>query len=90
MFESKSCHWVHRLVERWTAQAKDRGHRALEMYEKDLTIDNNHRRALSHVANAFYDEGIAAVKRAKSHGRDRRSGETKDPGPSDGSFGESI
>ncbi len=63
MFESKSCDWVHRLAKRWTIQAKDRGQRALEMYEKDLKIDNDHQRALRHIANAFYDEGLGAIER---------------------------
>ncbi len=61
MFESRSCNWVHQLAERWISQARDRGQRALEMYEKDLKSDNDHERALRHIANAFYDEGLEAI-----------------------------
>ncbi len=51
---------LEELYNYWIAQARDRGQRALEMYEKDLKIDNDHTRALRHIANAFYDEGITA------------------------------
>ncbi len=51
------------LVEHWVAEARDRSQRALEMYEKDLQIDGDHIRALKHIANAFFDEGLAAARK---------------------------
>ncbi len=52
------CNWVHQLADRWVFQARNRGQRALEMYEKDMKIDGDHERAIRHIANAFYDEAI--------------------------------
>ncbi len=62
----RACDWVAQLAEQWVMQAQSRGQRALEMYERDLKSgagsDEAHRRALKHIANAFYDEGLEAKK----------------------------
>ncbi len=76
MCESKSCDWVHKLADRWVSRARDRGRRALEMYDTGLKIDNDHERVLRYIANAFYFEGILAELKEQLHnGRDRRTGE---------------
>ncbi len=57
-----TCGWVHRLADRWAFQARNRGQRALDMYERDLKTDGDHERAIRHIANAFFDEGLGAVE----------------------------